>query len=336
MENLISVIVLTYNEEKTIARTLDSVLGQICHVPIEIVIGEDCSTDGTRAVCEEYAAKYPDKIRLMDKAPNKGVIDNYFDCMLACKGKYIADCAGDDFWVSPYKLEKEVSILEKNPNVTLVHTDWVFYNEVSGKKIAPKATDFDSPVTDGKDMLEAIVTQTERFVIHLCTALYRTEILKKEYFKNEFLFRNKAFGCEDLQVCFVMALNGSIAYVPEVTLCYSCGKPSASAQSSFEKQFHFIKLVTDLSFYICSEYGLKSKKTDIFFQKRLFAQTMQAFRGYDKQLVAEAKECGRNWNVQETWNTRLVNAIMSNAFSWKIALGLRKIFIALKGLKRFV
>ena len=79
MEDLISVIVITYNEEKTIARTLDSILMQKCSLPIEIVIGEDNSTDGTRAVCEDYARRFPSIIRLMDKAPNKGLVDNFFD-----------------------------------------------------------------------------------------------------------------------------------------------------------------------------------------------------------------------------------------------------------------
>ena len=60
MENLISVVVCTYNQEDTIARTLDSILMQQCHVPYEIIIGEDCSTDQTRSVCETYANKYPD------------------------------------------------------------------------------------------------------------------------------------------------------------------------------------------------------------------------------------------------------------------------------------
>ena len=110
MENLISVVVCTYNQEDTIARTLDSILMQQCHVPYEIIIGEDCSTDHTRDICKSYAEKHPNVIRLIANKQNKGVLDNYFDCLLAAQGKYIADCAGDDFWTDPLKLEKEVTI----------------------------------------------------------------------------------------------------------------------------------------------------------------------------------------------------------------------------------
>ncbi len=332
MENIISVVVLTYNEERTIARTLDSILEQKCHVPFEIVIGEDCSTDGTRKICEEYAAKYPDIIRLMDKAPNKGVIDNYYDCILACKGKYIADCAGDDFWIASDKLEKEVSILENDESVTLVHTDWVYYNEKTGDRTAPPANTFNNPITDGKEMLEAIVIQTRMPVIHSCTSMYRADILKREYEKNTELFRNKEFGCEDLQVCFIMALNGNIAYIPEVTLCYSYGMPTVSTSGDDKKQFMFVKRVTDLSHYLRSEYGLRSDAIDRYFEHRVFALSMHAFRSGDRQLRCEAMKCKGRWGVKRAWKAMLVNAITSNPASWKLALCMRKLFVAIKKL----
>ena len=79
---------------------------------------------------EDYDKRYP-QIRLFSNQQNKGVVDNYFDCLLACKGKYIADCAGDDFWVDPEKLEKEVCVMEQHPQVTMVITNWRFYNELT-------------------------------------------------------------------------------------------------------------------------------------------------------------------------------------------------------------
>ncbi len=136
MKPTISVIVVTYNQEDTIGRTLDSILMQQCHVPYEIVIGEDCSTDNTLAVCRQYAEQHPDIIRILANQVNKGVINNYFDCMLQCRGEYIADCAGDDFWSDPQKLEKEVLVLESDPSVTLVHTAWNNYHVSSGLSLS--------------------------------------------------------------------------------------------------------------------------------------------------------------------------------------------------------
>ena len=96
---MISVIVVTYNQENTIARTLDSILKQKDVQDLEIIIGEDHSSDNTRQICEMYALKYPSIIRLFSNSENKGIVRNYFDCLKECRGNYIADCAGDDFCI---------------------------------------------------------------------------------------------------------------------------------------------------------------------------------------------------------------------------------------------
>lgn len=67
-------------------------------------------------------------------------------------------------------------------------------------------------------MLEAIVTQLARPVIHSCTSLYCADVMLRAYREDTYLFRNKDFGCEDLQVAFVMASKGKIAYLPDVCL----------------------------------------------------------------------------------------------------------------------
>ena len=103
MENMISVVVITYNQEVTISRTLDSILMQQCHVPFEIVIGEDCSTDNTRAICQSYAEKHPDIIRLFCNEQNKGIVKQIYEQMpepkvvvavgiCACSGGIFKDC----------------------------------------------------------------------------------------------------------------------------------------------------------------------------------------------------------------------------------------------------
>ena len=114
MENLISVIVITYNQEKTIGRTLDAILMQRCHLSIEIELRDDCSKDATDAICRKYANKYPSTIRYRRNEKNKGVIENYYDTLLECRGKYIADCAGDDYWIDENKLEIQVKYMEDN------------------------------------------------------------------------------------------------------------------------------------------------------------------------------------------------------------------------------
>lgn len=320
---MISVIVVTYNEEKTIGRTLDSILKQKCRMPIEIVIGEDASTDRTREICEDYARRYP-QILLMPKAPNKGVVDNYFDCIEVSHGKYIADCAGDDYWVTDDKLEKELDLIESDEGITLVHTDWKCRNEQTGELISPPSLIFNKPITDGKIMKEAIVTQTKRPIIHLCTALYRKDVFMEEYFKDKKLFRNKDFGCEDLQICFVMADRGKIGYIPEVTLYYSVGNATVSNTQDSKKQFRFVERVTNLSFYLCEKYNLHSSQICNYFHERVFALLMHAFRAQDRNLALEACQCAKKWGTPFTFKDKLVYYVTKSSILLTIALFSRR------------
>jgi len=326
-KNLISVIVTTYNQETTISRTLDSILMQRCHVPFEIIIGEDGSTDGTRRICIEYEKKHPNIVRLMPIAPNKGVIDNYHDCLLAAHGRYIADCAGDDFWVDELKLEKEVNILEAHNDVTLVHTAWQRYYESNGITERNTTEPFKEGITDGKQMLEAIVTQITAPVIHLCTAMYRADVLRREYEKDTFLFRNHEFGCEDLQICFIMANSGKIAYISDVTLSYSYGKQSVSYSSNDGKQLVFVRRTTSLSHYLCEKYALKSNNIESFFKKKLFAISMHSFRSHNKKLINTARDCANSWGVTMPTKAKILCFIMKSETLWSMALNLRKALV---------
>ena len=330
MEEMISVVVVTYNQEKTIGRTLDAILCQKCHLPIEIVIGEDCSTDGTRAICEDYAKRYS-QIRLFSNQQNKGVVDNYFDCLLACKGKYIADCAGDDFWVDPEKLEKEVCVMEQHPQVTMVITNWRFYNELT-QQTEPGHQKALAPITPGRELLEAFITQTGMSVFHLCSSLYRADIFRSCYQADPQFFRCSV--TEDLQIACAMAQHGDIAYLPDVTLHYSIGNESVSAQKDEVRQFRFLRNVTQLSYDLAKHYDLKSSHTEAFFSQRVFTLGMHAFRAHDAALFQETLDCEKEWQPKRTAQMRVLFFVMRHKALWCIALIMRKLFVNLKQARR--
>ena len=330
MKPTISVIVITYNQEATIGRTLDSILMQQCHVPFEIVIGEDCSTDQTLAVCQQYADKHPDTIRILANTRNKGVANNYFDCMQECRGDYIADCAGDDFWSDPQKLEKEVAILESDPSVTLVHTAWKKYHVDSGLITEGGAQPFTAPITRGTEMLEDLIVQKETPVIHLCTSLYRKSLVLAEVEKDAFMFRNKEFGCEDLQIAFVLAKQGNIAYLPESTLNYSVGGETVSTPTAHQKSFLFTKRVSNLSYYLAQKYDIHSPRIDRYFSHRVFELGMHAFRAHDKQLYRQTITCEKEWGAKRSAKHQLLFLVMSSELFWLPALLLRKVIVGAK------
>lgn len=120
---LVSVWVLTYNHARFIARCLDGILEQKTDFPIEICLGEDGSDDGTREICQEYAERHPDIIRLFLRDRNdparancEGAWQyNFIETFRSCRGKYIATCDGDDFWSDESKLQKQIDLLEKHP-----------------------------------------------------------------------------------------------------------------------------------------------------------------------------------------------------------------------------
>lgn len=122
---IVSIFMLTYNQEQFIAQTIESILMQQTNFTYQLVIGEDCSTDTTREICQRYANQFPDKIKLLPTLEkNIGLISNYMRTIKECDGKYIAICDGDDYWIDENKLQKQVDFLEYNPGFSIVYTNY--------------------------------------------------------------------------------------------------------------------------------------------------------------------------------------------------------------------
>lgn len=130
---LVSVCIITYNQQEIIGNVLDYILSQEVDFDYEVVVGEDCSKDNTDIVCKEYKKAHPDKINLILNEKNLGLIENFKNTISQCTGKYIAICAGDDFWINPQKLQKQVSFLEKHPDFSMCSCE-AFYTSVNHKK----------------------------------------------------------------------------------------------------------------------------------------------------------------------------------------------------------
>jgi hypothetical protein len=120
----VSVAMITYNHEQFIAQAIESVLMQQTDFTVELVIGEDCSTDGTRSIVQDYASKHPGKIKPLLHPQNLGPVDspgkkNFVSVFSACRGKYVAILEGDDYWTDPLKLQKQVDFLEAHPECSI-------------------------------------------------------------------------------------------------------------------------------------------------------------------------------------------------------------------------
>lgn len=114
----ISVCIVTYNQENYIAECLESIITQQTNFKFEIIIGEDCSSDNTRAIVQQYAEKYPDLIIPVFHKKNVGVVENIKQIYEKARGKYIAHLDGDDLAL-PSKLQKQFDVMEKNPQAII-------------------------------------------------------------------------------------------------------------------------------------------------------------------------------------------------------------------------
>ena len=237
----VSVLVVTYNQEDYIARALDSVLAQQTDFPFEIEIADDCSTDRTSDICRAYAAQFPGRIHYTRNKENLGVRENYFRALRRCRAEYIADCAGDDFWVDERKLQKQADLLDTSPEVGLVHTDWRFYSNISGS-ITTSDPDgskkpFLKPLAKPGELDVAV--QTSGILIHFCSALFRKSIFLAEAEADPWPFESPEICFEDLQLASIYAHNAAVAYIPDVTLYYTVGQDSFSHTTNLEKDFRF-------------------------------------------------------------------------------------------------
>ena len=117
----LSVFVVAYNQERYIRQCLDGILAQKVDFDYEVIIGDDCSTDGTAAILDEFAAKYP-QIHVYHHPTNLGLLKNWEFVVNHCKGEYIALIEGDDYWIDDHKLQRQVDWLDAHPDYTLTFT----------------------------------------------------------------------------------------------------------------------------------------------------------------------------------------------------------------------
>lgn len=228
---MVTVTVVTYNQEKWIRQTLDSILAQETECPYEVIIGEDHGTDGTRAICQEYADRY-ENVMLLPETENLGVTANWIRCVQAGTGKYIMGCAGDDWWHNPNKIQLQVDFMEAHPECVVCHTDIDELHENGGlilrnvkktKGIVPPEGNIQKEILAGKEYISAV------------TMCIRREAFVKYVPADEFARRR--FPREDWPTLLVLAAHGEIRYLPVSTATYRVGQESITRTSDYEKIF---------------------------------------------------------------------------------------------------
>ena len=221
---LISTIIPSYNRADTVGQTIESILTQEVDADIEIVIGDDCSTDNAREVLLAYQEKYPDIIRLIFHEQNLGLGANWATCVKACKGKYICNCDNDDYWHNPHKLQIQLDYMESHPDCNICITNHRTLNRSTGEVKECKAsidhTDIQQSMWGGCNFCNA-------------TIMYRADFMKAHLDLDEFIKRR--FTLQDWPAWVILTAYTDIDELPESTATWCIETVSITRPDSVER-----------------------------------------------------------------------------------------------------
>ncbi len=210
----VSVLIPSYNHARFLPATLKSVFDQT-FTNYEIVVVDDGSTDGS----VELLGSYGTRIRLFTQS-NCGTYPTLNRCIAESRGCYLAILNSDDLW-APTKLEKQVALLEAQPQVGLVHTDGRFI-DAEGQVLAGNPLGFEWPRTPSGNIIEALVR---------CNKIIASSVLvRRECFERLGGFREDLFGSGDWEMWFRIALEYDIAFIDEPLTFYRVHGANASFQ----------------------------------------------------------------------------------------------------------
>ena len=235
---------VTYNHENFIATAIESVLMQKTDFAFRLIIGEDCSTDRTSDIVQEYARNYPDKITYYLNETNLGIKRNAEQIYIACTAKYMAILEGDDYWTDPLKLQKQVDFLEANSDYSLCFHDAIILWE--DKAHPPKY--FCSSDPKETSTIENVI---EKWFIPSASMVLRKEYITPlpEWFKD--IYNG------DYALHLLLADKGKIGYIDEVMSVYRKAPGSLSFKHKITtdyinneliKLFHFFNKETGFKY----------------------------------------------------------------------------------------
>jgi len=120
----VSVVMITYAHEQFIKQAIEGVLMQQCDFDVELIIADDCSPDTTESIVNDICQTHPNAswIKYTKHKNNLGMMPNFIFALEQAEGKFIALCEGDDYWIDPLKLKKQVDVFKKYPETVICGT----------------------------------------------------------------------------------------------------------------------------------------------------------------------------------------------------------------------
>ena len=242
---------MLYNQKQTVSRAIESILNQQTSYSFEIIIGDDCSTDGTRQVVEEYQLKYPNCIKLNERHPNYGIPKNYQDCLSRCSGEFLMGCSGDDWWHNSNKLQIQIEYMENHPECVLHYGGFIEYYPATGKRIKKM------PIKSSEPLFESVLCVNP---VCALTACVRMSAMRKIGYED---FVKQGFLVEDWPKWLGLSLIGKFSTIDIPLATYSLYKGSAHNCITYKRRLEYIENYNKIRLYFANKAGKIKELSDI-------------------------------------------------------------------------
>ena len=244
----LSVHLLTFNSEKHIKTTLDSILSQKTNFDFEIVIGDDNSKDTTNAILEQYANTHPKRINYKRNPEQLGILKNFKTTLDRCKGTYIFDIAGDDYLKHEYALQKMVDCIQKNDALGFIDSGYDILYDHSGtiKSYVNKAY-----IRSSKALYKAQLLQGKIYPVGVC---YNRKHLLQHVDFNTYI--EMGLTIEDYPILMDLVMHTEFDCVDESLHVYRVHVDSFSHKNKFDAQLKLKQQMLNLVRYFSKKYQL--------------------------------------------------------------------------------
>ena len=235
VDYLVSICSTTYNREKYIAQAIESWINQVTNFEYEIIISDDCSTDTTTDIIESYIKNYPEKkITLLRSDKNQGYNLNSVKAYQEAKGKYIAQCDGDDYWIDVSKLQKQIDFLESHPDFVMCFTNTLIVNDETGESRVAKLNIWDecstNEIISQHNSIEAQKIGEINTLGHMSSLVFKNNVL------NEFPDWYATTYNNDDTLFVMLSKFGKAKFINENCTVYRVNSDGVSTSNfSFEK-----------------------------------------------------------------------------------------------------
>lgn len=302
---LISVIIPSYNRADTVGQTIDSIISQVVDADVEVVVGDDCSTDNVREVLEQYQKKYPDVIRLFFREQNMGLGANWAQCVKDCRGDYICNCDNDDYWHNPQKLQLQLDYMESHPSCNICITDHRTHNRATGKVRECKAN-----LKQGGDVQQYMWNSW-----NFCNAtiMYRADFMKTHLDLDEFIRRR--LSLQDWPALVILTAYTDVDVLPVSTATFCIETVSITRPDSVE---HLAKRYRDdkeVYRYLCELFPDKFPYDETHWNRYVNSRLLS--KAFDLGQYSLAKQYSRDCeNVEPLKRLFLQNQLLFEMYVW--------------------